>query len=125
MRHALAIALLVSCLPSGTFAADPVPALKQYWLAILRKGPTRDHDEATAAAIQKGHMAHMEKVAAEGKLLIAGPFGDDGDWRGLLVYDVEERAEAEALCAADPAVQAGRLVCDIRPWWSQPGAELR
>jgi hypothetical protein len=30
-----------------------------------------------------------------------------------------------ALCAADPAVQAGRLVCDIHGWWTQQGVTLK
>lgn len=115
---------LALALPLALPAAD-IPPLKQYWLVVLKQGPNRDHDAATAQRIQKEHMAYMAATHADGKLLIAGPFGDDGDWRGLLVYDVPGRAEAEALCAGDPAVLAGRLVCDIRPWWSQPGASLR
>jgi hypothetical protein len=29
------------------------------------------------------------------------------------------------MCNDDPAVQAGRLVCEIHPWLSQKGASLK
>lgn len=110
--------------PAAT-AAPAAPKLKAYSFAMLRKGSKRDHDADTAKKIQEGHMAHLDACAKSGKLLVAGPFGDDGDWRGILIYDIADVAEAKALCEADPAVKAGRLVCDVHPWWSEPGVVLK
>ncbi|MEP4093591.1 YciI family protein, partial [Reichenbachiella sp.] len=60
-----------------------------------------------------------------GTLLIAGPFGDDGDMRGIVIYDVATKAEADSIISNDPAVKAGRLAIDIKPWWAAKGSVLK
>ncbi|TXH66040.1 MAG: hypothetical protein E6Q88_12845 [Lysobacteraceae bacterium] len=110
-------------------ASAPTPVLplgmKQYWFVMLKKGPKRDQPADEAERIQAGHMANINAYAERGALQIAGPFMDDGDWRGLFILDVPDRAAAEAMCNDDPAVKAGRLVCEIHPWLSQTGATLK
>jgi uncharacterized protein len=101
------------------------PGMKQYWFVMLKKGPKRDHPADEAQRLQAGHMANMQAYAERGILHIAGPMMDDGDIRGIFILDAPDRAGAEAMCNDDPAVQAGRLVCDIRPWLSQKGAMLK
>jgi uncharacterized protein YciI len=63
-------------------------------------------------------MANIQKMAGEGKLLIAGPFLDGGDLRGIFIFRVATMAEAEALAATDPAVKAGRLRLEFHPWYA-------
>ncbi len=99
--------------------------MKQYWFVMLKRGPKRDHPADVAKQLQSGHMANITAYAEKGALHIAGPFMDDGDWRGIFILDVPDRAAAEAMCDDDPAVKAGRLVCEIHPWMSQPGAALK
>ncbi|MEQ1511691.1 MAG: YciI family protein [Lysobacteraceae bacterium] len=113
--------------PSSSSTAAPTlpPGMKQYWFVMLKTGPKRDHPPEEAKALQAGHMANMQAYADKGALQIAGPFMDDGEWRGIFILDVPDRAGAEAMCNADPAVEAGRLVCDIHPWLSQKGATLK
>jgi uncharacterized protein YciI len=106
--------------------AAPAPRMKQYFFVLLRNGSNHTQSKEEAEKIQEGHMQHIRETAQSGKLQIAGPFDDDkGDWRGILIYDVKTADEARALCDADPAVKAGRLVCDIHAWWAQEGATLR
>jgi uncharacterized protein YciI len=101
--------------------------MKQYWFVMLKRGPRRDEviSAEHSAQLQAGHMAHMGEQHAAGRLVMAGPFGDDGDWRGIQIYDAASQAEVEAICAADPAVQAGRLACEVHPWWGQVGTALK
>lgn len=106
-------------------AAQLPPGMKQYWFVMLRRGPKRDQPAKEAQRLQAGHMANIEAYANSGQLQIAGPFADDGDWRGIFILDVADRAAAEKMCSADPAVAAGRLVCDIHPWLSETGATLK
>lgn len=101
------------------------PGMKQYWFVMLKKGPKRDQSPEEAKQLQAGHMANIQAYATMGKLQIAGPFMDDGDWRGIFILDVPDRAAAEAMCNDDPAVKAGRLACEIHPWLSQKGATLK
>ena len=55
------------------------------------------------------------------KLVVAGPFGDNGNLRGVFVFRVATLDEAKQLSATDPAVQAGRLVVDLHPWMVPEG----
>jgi uncharacterized protein len=111
--------------PTGNEAKSDAPKMKQYFFVMLTKGSNRNQDSTTAANLQKGHMDNMGKMAKEGKLLVAGPFGDDGDWRGIFILDCATKEEAEALVKADPAVQAGRLGYEIRPWWTMTNAVFK
>ncbi|QHL88090.1 hypothetical protein GU926_11870 [Nibribacter ruber] len=115
-------------------APEPAPAeakepkdgeMKTYYMAILKKGPNRTHDALTAARIQDEHMAHINKMAADGKLTMAGPFMDDGELRGIFIFNVKTMEEAKALTEADPAVKSGRLVMELHPWYSMKGAKLQ
>ena len=110
---------------TGTEAKDDAPKMKQYFFVMLTKGPNRSQDSTTAANLQKGHMDNMGKMAKEGKLLVAGPFGDDGDWRGIFILDCATKEEAEELIKADPAVKAGRLGYEIHPWWTMTNAVFK
>lgn len=91
--------------------------MKSYVMAFLKAGPNRTQDSLEAARIQEAHMANINRMAEEGKLILAGPFLDDGELRGIYVFDVATIEEAEALTNTDPAVQAGRLVMELHPWY--------
>ena len=111
---------------SAQAAPEQAHRMKQYYFVLLKRGPNHSQSKADAEKIQEGHMAHIRETAASGQLQIAGPFDDEnGEWRGILIYDVKTEADARALCDADPAVKAGRLVCDIHGWWAQQGATLK
>jgi len=71
--------------------------------------------------LQKGHLAYMAELNKQGKLVMAGPFMEDGDWRGIVVYRVGSVAEAQALAANDPSVKAGRLAIEARSWTTLKG----
>jgi uncharacterized protein YciI len=105
---------------------DTTYVMKQYIMVLLRRG-----DQATTftkeelAKIQEGHMANIGRLAKEGFLHVAGPFGDDTELRGIFILDVESVEAAQALVATDPAIQAGRLKAEFHPWWCAKGTVLR
>src|SRR5436190_4589653 len=66
-------------------------------LGFLKRGPNTSQDKAAADEIQKGHLAYMESLHAQGKLPVAGPFGDDWAARGIVIYRVPDVAAARAL----------------------------
>jgi uncharacterized protein len=94
--------------------------LKQYYFVMLIKGPNRAHPDSIANKIQEGHMANINKMAENGKLVCAGPFADEKGG-GILVLDVQSEKEARELIEKDPAVSAGRLIYEIRPWMTGKG----
>jgi len=91
--------------------------MKKYVMAFLKAGPNRNQDSATAVRMQAAHLAHIRRMAEAGKLVIAGPFLDENDIRGIYIFNVESIEEAKALTSADPAVKAGRLVMELHPWY--------
>jgi uncharacterized protein YciI len=109
-------------------ATDPITSRVAqncwFWLLLFRPGPHRDQDEETAEAIQRAHLAHLFELEATGRLCLFGPVLDADDLRGIGVLTVSTRAEAEALVARDPAVQSGRLILEVRPWFTLPGGSL-
>jgi uncharacterized protein YciI len=91
--------------------------MKKYVMAYLKRGPNRDRDSSEAAELQVAHLKNITRMAEEGKLVLAGPFLDDGDVRGIYIFDVETIEEAKALTETDPAIKAGSLVMELRPWY--------
>lgn len=91
--------------------------MKSYVLAFLKSGPNRNQDSLQAAILQKAHLDNITRMANEGKLVVAGPFLDDGEIRGIYIFNVETIQEAEALTKTDPAIQAGRLIMELHPWY--------
>jgi uncharacterized protein YciI len=87
------------------------------YIAFLVRGDKWTPGETPEnAAIQKAHLANIGKLAEMKKLVVAGPFGDDGTLRGIFVFRVDSLDEARSLALTDPAVQAGRLALQIHPW---------
>jgi len=91
--------------------------MHQYVIAFLKAGPNRDQDPAAAARLQNAHLANIRRMAKEGKLVLAGPFTDDGDLRGIYIFNVPTVEEARKLTETDPAVKAGRLTLELHPWY--------
>lgn len=91
--------------------------MKKYVMAFLKRGPNRSQDSVTAAAMQRAHLQNIEQMANEGVLVLAGPFLDNGEVRGIYIFNVESVEEAKALTETDPAIQGGRLVMELHPWY--------
>ena len=99
--------------------------MQQYFIAFLKRGPERSQDKAATDSLQALHMAHLGRMYEEGYADISGPFGDDGDIRGITIYNVPTLHMADSLANLDPSVQAGRLKIEVHPWWAAKGFPLR
>ncbi len=91
--------------------------MKKYVLVFLKRGPNRPADSTKAARLQQAHMANIRRMADEGVLVLAGPFLDGGDPRGIYLFDVPTVEEARRLTESDPAVRAGSLIMELKPWY--------
>ena len=91
--------------------------MKQYVMAFLKAGPNQSMDSTRAANLQRAHLDNIGRLAEEGKLVLAGPFMDSGEMRGIYVFDVRTIEEARELTETDPAIEAGRLEMELRPWY--------
>ena len=99
--------------------------MQQYYIAFLKKGPNRSQNEKEAAKLQEQHLTHLGKMYELGFADISGPFGDDGEIRGITIYNVPTQRMADSLANADPMVKAGRLTIETHPWWAAKGFPLR
>jgi uncharacterized protein YciI len=102
---ALAALLLAAC------HAAPTPRPEQaLTLVYLRTGPTTGLAPETQREAFAGHFANMNRLAREGHLLLAGPFGkqrSSPDLRGVFVLATGDRTLAEQHASSDPCAQAG------------------
>lgn len=99
--------------------------MQQYFIAFLKRGPERSQNKSATDSLQALHMAHLGRMYEAGYADISGPFGDDGDIRGITIYNVPTLQMADSLANLDPSVQAGRLQIEVHPWWAAKGFSLR
>lgn len=130
MKRLTLLLLLLLLLPVGAdereFTLESGVVMKQYYLLLYVRGENaQDFDEEELKTIQAGHLAHIGRMTEEGVVVIAGPFGDDTEKRGILIFDVPTLEEVEDWIRQDPAVKAGRLDYEIHPWWGAKGASLK
>jgi len=85
------------------------------WIYFLH--PPRDDFAATMtedeAAVFAAHFAHLQRLLAEGTLVLAGPtLGSTNT--GIAVLEAPDRDAAEALMNADPAIASGVVRGELR-----------
>ena len=103
---------------------DTTYLMQKYFMVFLKKGPNRSQDSTAAASLQEQHLAHLNRMATEGYASLIGPFGDDGDIRGIVVFNTPTQEMADSLARLDPMVEAGRLEVEVHPWWVSKGGKL-
>lgn len=99
--------------------------MRKYVIAFLYAGDRISEyrsDERTE--IQKGHMANISRLAEMGKLILAGPFFGNEAMRGIFVFDVDSKEEAENLTNSDPAIIAGVLKMELKEWYGSAALML-
>ena len=103
---------------------DTTYVMKKYFLLTYLSGENRDQPKEEADKIQMQHLEHMNTLAEQKKICIAGPFGHDGPERGIIIFNAFSLEEAEKLASQDPAVKAGRLTYTLYPIWLAKGSAL-
>ena len=104
---------------------DTTYTMKRYVFMLLKSGETKSQNEEEAAKYQEMHLAHLNKMAEDGKLIVAGPFEKGGDHRGLLIFDVETLDEAIKLESEDPMIKTDRLRMETFYWWGAKGTVIK
>jgi uncharacterized protein len=124
--------LLLGFAAALLFAADeksakpePKYEMTTYIMGLLRRAPQAPAvSTEESQKIQAGHMANIRKMADTGKLIVAGPFSDNGDLRGVFIFHGASMEEVRAMVDQDPAVKSGRLVVDLHPWFAAAGLRV-
>ncbi|MBC8197393.1 MAG: hypothetical protein H8E60_05865 [Candidatus Marinimicrobia bacterium] len=91
--------------------------MKKYTIAFLKKGPNRNLSEEDATRLQRTHLDNIHKMVENGTLILAGPFLDDGEIRGIYIFNIDSVEKAQKIAESDPAIKAGSLSLEIHPWY--------
>jgi len=91
--------------------------MKKYVMCFLRTGPNKSLSADSLKKIQTAHLYNIKKLAAQGKLVIAGPFLDQTELEGIFIFNVATIEEAKTLTNTDPSVIAGVLFRELHPWY--------
>ena len=114
--------------PAGTTPqteTEKLPEMTRYVVGLLRRAPERPAiSEEEAERIQEGHLAHLRRLKEAGNLIISGPFEEDTDLRGVLIFPTPSVDQARELEATDPAVAHSRLVVNFYTWYAPAGLRL-
>lgn len=100
---------------------DSLPAdvpinLGNYYLQLLRRGPSWSPEQTAAAhELFLKHLNFVRRMTEARTFVIVGPVRENDALFGMAVLNTTSRAEAEAICAGDPAVQAGQYAVELHP----------
>ena len=108
-------------IPSAEGDPPPPWSMRTYILAFLYRGAYNPADPAKAEELQRAHLAYFHTLRREGRMILVGPLQDDGDLRGICLYDSDSVEEVRGLCLKDPAVIAGAFRVDVHPWYAAKG----
>ncbi|SHI63747.1 YciI family protein [Flavobacterium terrae] len=93
--------------------------MKSYVFCILKTGSNTTSTVEEKKKYFEGHMENINRLAKEGKLVVAGPFmKNDRNYRGIFIFNCKTVEEAQKLVETDPAVQAKIFEAELTPWYS-------
>jgi len=112
------------CLVVALSSAQTVPSTAPdgrscYWV-FLNKGPGRSKVSSLGkdevAKMQQDHVGNLGTLYRQGRGLAAGPLGDDGFIRGIVVLSITNAAEIKDCFKPDPFVQNDILAVEAYRW---------
>ncbi len=129
----LSIILFAICLNAGLNAqqvdpeydkalADSLGAdeygMKSYIFVILKTGSYNPVDKEERSRLFEGHFKNINRLAEEGRLVVAGPFYEnEKGYRGIFILNVKTVEEAKELLENDPTVKSGVFDTEIFQWY--------
>lgn len=92
--------------------------MKQYVFCLLKTGSNTTASKEETQKLFEGHMANINRLALEGKLVIAGPFmKNERNYRGIYIFNATTIEEAKEFVATDPAVESKLLEAELTLWY--------
>jgi len=120
MPRLLLLLLAATSLAAADPAPAPAPAPTRQFLYLLHlvprlHQPTGWTADDEAAVVR--HYRRLKEGVERGQVILAGKTDEPGDLTfGLVIFEAEDEAAARAYMAADPAVVAGIMTAELRPY---------
>jgi uncharacterized protein YciI len=93
--------------------------MKTYFLVILKTGKNPTTDKELISESFRGHMNNINRLVAEGKLIVAGPLAkNDNNYRGIFILNkLKTIEEAKEVLNTDLAIKNEILDYEILTWY--------
>jgi uncharacterized protein YciI len=92
--------------------------MKSYTFVILKTGQAEIDNKSVRDSLFRGHFANMNRLADEGKLIIAGPLGaNENSYRGIFIFNATSPEEINNMLQVDPTIREGIFEAEIYPWY--------
>ena len=98
--------------------------MRRYVFVVLKTGPNKMAPGKERDEMFKGHFANIGRLAAQGKLALAGPFDGIDGWRGMFIFAVADIEEAKKLVATDPVIIKGEMVAEYHKYFGSAALML-
>ncbi len=98
--------------------------MKSYVLVILKTGPNKMAAGVERSKMFEGHMANIHRLAAEKKLVLAGPLDGVDGWRGLFILATPDIEVAKTYVATDPVIIHGEMVAEYHKFFGSAGLTM-
>ncbi len=116
----LAALTLAALLPG--FDDTPAPASMQkteaslYWIFLESGDNSTALEPEQSRKMQRAHLDNLGRLYKEGKSPLAGPLGDGGSLRGIVVVEAPDQEALMREFEPDPFVEHGYLKVSAYPW---------
>jgi uncharacterized protein YciI len=92
--------------------------MKMYYFVLLKSGTNTTADKVLKDSLFMGHMANINKMLENKKLIVAGPMGKNSNqWRGIFILEAKDEDEVQQLLSNDPAITNNLLAPEISRWY--------
>jgi uncharacterized protein YciI len=97
--------------------------MKMYVLVMLKPGTAKPANDSQRDSVFRGHMANIKRLAQEGKLILAGPFGANSPYEGMFIFNTDSIEEAKSWTSTDPAVKGKYFEPEYLSWYGSAAVQ--
>ena len=98
--------------------------MKKYVLVLLKTGTADASDSKKVDSVFSGHMKNIQLLAAQNKLVLAGPLGEnENKYEGIFILNTDNMDEAKKMLETDPAVQQHFLSTELFIWYGSAAVQ--
>lgn len=91
--------------------------MRGYVLVILKTGANKMPEGPARTKMFQGHFANIQRLAAEKKLVLAGPLDGADGRRGIFVFATSDIEQAKGYVATDPVIVNGEMTADFHKFY--------